>query len=90
MPELVRSLDGKKIASTDRDNLVRIELMDGRDYGIFFTLRRESPRRCKLFVVSAYLLDRPRQSVVKTGEMKFNTAVARVLKGQRPQFPPRR
>ena len=89
LPGFVRGLDGQRIASTQQHNLVRIELADGKDYGIFFTLRRESPKRCGLFVVSAYALDRPRQSVVVTGEMRFNVAVAMVLAGRKPKFPRR-
>jgi hypothetical protein len=90
LPELVRSLAGKRISSTRKQNLVRIELANGVDYGIFFTLRRESARRCSLFVVSAYALDRPRQSVVTTGEMHFTVTLALVLKGKVPNFPPKR
>lgn len=89
LPGLIRGLDGKRIASTNQDNLVRFEQEQGGDYGVFFTLRRESPKRCGLFVVSAYLLDRPRQTIVTTGEMRFNVAVAMVLEGRRPKFPPR-
>jgi hypothetical protein len=89
LPDIVRELDGQRIAGTDRENLVKITLADGRDYGVFFTLRRESARRCGLFVVSAYILDRPRQSVVRTGEMRFNVAVAIVLANRRLRFPGR-
>lgn len=90
LPAFVRGLDGKRVASTRSQNLVRIELANGAEYGVFFTLKREGKRRCGLFVVSAFVLDRPRQSVVTTGEMNFNVAVGMVLDGRQPRFPPRR
>jgi hypothetical protein len=87
LPGLVRGFDGKRIASTREGNLVRIELESGLRYAVFFTLRREGPMRCGLFVVSAYPLDDPRKSFAVTGEMRFNTAVGLVLSGKRPKFP---
>lgn len=89
LPALVRSLDGKRISQTRSGGLVRIDLADGRNYGIFFTIRRNDPKNCDLFVMSAYPFNADRRAIAVTGEMKFNVAVARVLAGKRPKFPPR-
>jgi hypothetical protein len=86
LPGIVRQLDGQRIASTREGNMVRITLQDGRTYPVFFTLRRESARRAALFVVSAYLWDRP-SSPATTGAMRFNVALAKVLRGEKPKFP---
>jgi hypothetical protein len=90
LPVQVRELDGKRIAQTRTGTLVRITLADGRDYGIFFTLTKMGAAACEMFVMSAYPLERPKKSVVATGEMKFNVAVALVLSGRKPKFPPGR
>jgi hypothetical protein len=87
LPELIRGLENKRISSTRNGNLVRVELADGQEYGVFFTLKKEAHNRCILYVVSAYPLSRPRQKIIVTGEMKFNVAVGLVLKGKRPKFP---
>jgi hypothetical protein len=87
LPALIRDLENKRISSTRNGNLVRVELAGGQDYGIFFTLKKQSQKHCVLYVVSAYPLNRPRQQIVATGEMKFAVAVALVLDGKRPKFP---
>jgi hypothetical protein len=86
LPGIIRQLDGQRIASTREGNMVRITLQDGRTYPVFFTLRRESARRAALFVVSAYLWDRPSPPAT-TGAMRFNVALAKVLRGEKPKFP---
>ncbi len=90
LPAQIRAFDGNRIAQTRTGTLVRITLADGREYGIFFTLKKTGATHCELFVVSAYPLERPKRSVVATGEMKFNVAIALVLGGKRPKFPPGR
>lgn len=90
LPAYVRSFDGQRIAQTRTGTLVRITMGDGSRYGIFFTLRKAGARCCDVFVVSAYPLDREPHTVVSTGEMKFNVAVAMVLSGKKPKFPPGR
>ena len=87
LPNLIRALDGKRILNTRRENLVRIDLVNGQGYGIFLTLRREGARHYGLFVVSAYKLDRLKDDIAENGEMKFNTAVSLILSGKKPKFP---
>lgn len=89
LPDLIRALDGRRISQTRNGDLVRVEMAGGRSYGIFFTLRREGPNSCRLFVMSAYPFASDRKVVAVTGEMKFNVAVALVLQGKAPKFPPR-
>lgn len=89
LPGFVRELDGRRIAQTRKGPLVRITLADGGNYGIFFTLRKSGHASCEMFVISAYPLGRPRAEIASTGEMKFNVAMALVLKGSTPKFPPR-
>jgi hypothetical protein len=90
LPDLVRAFDGRRVAQTRTGPLVRVTLADGRDYAIVFTLKKMGALTCELFVMSAYPLDRPKSQVVATGEMKFNVAVALVLQGKKPKFPPGR
>lgn len=89
LPDLIRNLDGKRISQTRFGDLVRVELENGNSYGIFFNLRRIGPKSCDLFVMSAYPFDTKYKMVAATGEMKFNVAVALILAGKRPRFPPR-
>jgi hypothetical protein len=89
LPDAIRSFDGVRFGATRRGNFVRVTLNDGRTYPIFFTLRHEGGRHVALFVVSAYALDRPTQ-VIETGEMRFNVAIAKLLKGEKLRFPPYR
>jgi hypothetical protein len=86
LPQLVRSLDGQRISSTRDGNLVRVTLQNGLTYPVFFTLRKEGAKRVGLFVVSAYVWG-GRSKISTTGEMKFNVAVAKILKGEKPKFP---
>lgn len=79
-------LDGQRIAQTRTSSLVRLTLESGATYGIFFSLKRRD-KTCELFVMSAYPLDRAAHSVVVTGEMKFNVAVAKILEGKQLKFP---
>lgn len=90
LPGYVRGFDGQRIAQTRTGTLVKITTPDGTRYGIFFTLKKAGSGGCELFVVSAYPLDREPGTVVATGEMKFNVAVALVLSGKKPKFPPGR
>ena len=90
LPAQIRSLDGQRIAQTRTSTLVRVTLASGLVYGIFFVLRRREKALCELFVLSAYPLERAVRSIVTTGEMKFNVAVAKVLEGKKLKFPPGR
>jgi hypothetical protein len=86
LPEIVKQMDGQKIASTREGNMVRITLQNGQTYPVFFTMRRAGKRRVELFVVSAYAWNKL-SAPATTGTMKFNVAVAKVLKGEKPVFP---
>jgi hypothetical protein len=90
LPAHVLDFDGRRIAQTRSATLVRVTLADARDYGIFFTLKKIGAAACEMFIMSAYPLDRPKKTVVATGEMSFNVAVAIVLSGRKPKFPPGR
>jgi hypothetical protein len=84
LPALLREIDGQRIAQTRKGTLVRVVLADGRKYGIFFKLEKTGAA-CDMFVMSAYP---PDEDPVATGKMKFNVAVALVLAGKKPKFPP--
>lgn len=89
MPEIIGSLSHKRVASTREGNMVRVETQSGEAYAIFFTLRRYSARRADLFVVSAYPMDKGKRPA-DTGEMKFDLALAKILRGEKAKFPNRR
>ena len=89
LPELLRTLPERRIAQTRTGSLVRIELVGQGEYGIFFLLTKEGKSSCELFVMSAYPLERG-QRVSTTGEMKFAVALAKVMRGEKPKFPPGR
>jgi hypothetical protein len=55
LPDIVRQMDGQKIASTREGNMVKVTLQSGQTYPVFFTMRRAGKRRVDLFVVSAYV-----------------------------------
>lgn len=88
LPELIKTFGSKRIASTRDGNLVRVESPDGQTYAIFFTLRKQSAERVNLFVVSAYPIQ-PGKKVADTGEMKFDIALAKILRGEKAKFPNR-
>ena len=88
LPELIKALGCKRIASTRDGNLVRIESPDGQTYAIFFTLRKQNAARVNLFVVSAYPIGTGKK-VAYTGEMKFDIALAKTLRGEKAKFPNR-
>jgi len=87
LPQIVRTLDRRRIARTRHGNLVHLRLPDGEEYAVFFTLRRLETARCALFVVSAYVPSSNVTRPAKTGEMVFNTAVALTLEGKPLKFP---
>ena len=88
LPGILSSLGAKRVASTREGNLVYVELAGGARYAVFFTLRRHNPRRAELFVVSAYPMEEGRRPA-DTGSMRFDLALAKVLRGERPKFPAR-
>ncbi|ESQ93373.1 hypothetical protein [Asticcacaulis benevestitus] len=88
LPELIKAFGGKRIASTRDGNLVRVESPDGQTYAIFFTMRKQSATRVNLFVVSAYPVGKGKK-VADTGEMKFDIALAKILRGKKARFPNR-
>jgi hypothetical protein len=88
LPEIIMSLHNKRIASSREGNLVRIEAPNGQTYAVFFTLRKQNTRRINLFVVSAYPVASGKR-VVDTGEMKFDKALAKIIRGEKPKFPSR-
>jgi len=90
LPARVRDFDGKRIAQTHNGTLACVTHADGREYAIFFTLSKTGAAACEMFLISAYPLERPKTYVIATGEMKFNLAVALVLSGKKPKFPPGR
>jgi hypothetical protein len=83
----IKNLNGKRISQARHETLIRVTLQDQRQYGIFFTLKKSGDAACDLFVVSAYLLDRPKAQIVVTGEMKFNVAVAKIIEKKKLKFP---
>lgn len=89
LPLIIRALGDKRVASTREGNMVRVEAKSGEAYAVFFTLRRHNARRADLFVVSAYPLDKGKRPA-DTGEMKFDLALVKILRGEKAKFPNRR
>lgn len=88
LPDLIKAFGNKRIASTRDGNLVRVESPDGQIYAIFFTLKKQSAARVNMFVVSAYPIGSGKK-VADTGEMKFDIALAKILRGEKAKFPNR-
>ncbi len=88
LPELIKAIGNKRIASTREGNLVRIETPDGQTYAIFFGLRKQNTARVNLYVVSAYPIGSDKK-VADTGEMKFDIALMKILRGEKAKFPTR-
>jgi hypothetical protein len=87
LPSIILDLPQRRICSTRQGNLVRITTEDAKVYPVFFTLRHAGGRRMELFVVSAYEWTRD-EKIATTGEMKFTVAIAKILRGEKPRFPP--
>jgi uncharacterized membrane protein YheB (UPF0754 family) len=88
LPHIIKSLQNKRIASTRNGNLVRTETAEGQTYAVFFTLRKFNARVVDLFVVSAYPITLGK-TIADTGEMKFDLALAKTIRGEKPRFPRR-
>jgi hypothetical protein len=93
LPDVVRSLDGRKCSFTDRNNYFVVELPEplpaGFEYWIFFDVRGVAERDAVLlFIQSAYAGDARKSPRSRRGEkVRFRMLVSKALEGQRAKRP---
>jgi len=54
---LIRSLPGKKVHQTPESNFAIITMQDGREYRVYFNIRRLRKKELRIYVESAYAPD---------------------------------
>jgi hypothetical protein len=94
LPDVVRTLDGRKCFFTDRNNYFVVELPAelpaGFEYWIFFDVRGVAePDAVLLFIQSAYAGDTRKSPYSRRREkVRFRMLVSKALEGQRARRPP--
>jgi hypothetical protein len=94
LPDVVRSLDGRKCFFTDRNNYFVVELPEalptGFEYWIFFDVRGiAEPDAVLLFIQSAYAGDTRKSPYSRRREkVRFRMLVSKALEGRRSKRPP--
>jgi len=94
LPDVVRSLDGRKCFFTDRNNYFVVELPEtlptGFEYWIFFDVRGVAkPDAVLLFIQSAYAGDTRKSPYSRRREkVRFRMLVSKALEGRRSKRPP--
>ena len=94
LPDVVRSLDGRKCFFTDRNNYFVVELPEalpaGFEYWIFFDVRGvPEPDAVLLFIQSAYAGDTRKSPYSRRREkVRFRMLVSKALEGRRTKRPP--
>ncbi len=83
---LIKGFERKTVTRSSDGNLVRIELPEGRNYAIFFTLRKTPDRQCEMTVISAFCPENPKV-IADSGSMKFKLAVCKILRNQPLKMP---
>lgn len=86
---LIRSLPGNKVYQTPEANFAIITMQDGREFRVFFNVRRDAKKKVKLYVESAYPLDSERfQVVLATNfqKVRFVALIDKVLSNEKLVF----
>lgn len=86
---LIRSLTGTKVYQTPESNFAIITMQDGREYRVFFNVRREGKKKAKLYVESAYPPDAERFQVVPATafqKVRFVALIDKVLSHEKLVF----
>jgi hypothetical protein len=86
---LIRGLPGNKVYQTPESNFAIITMQDGREYRVFFNVRRDSKKKIKLYVESAYPPDAERFQVVPATayqKVRFVALVDKVLSNEKLVF----
>lgn len=91
LPEVIRSIGGRRCFHTGHDNFFTVELIDGQgeriEYTVYFKLSRASSKgRLNLYVQSAYVQEKiPRtrpspRKPIRFSVIVYNVAVGKVIK----------
>jgi hypothetical protein len=86
---LIRSLPGSKIYQTPESNFAIITAQDGREYRVFFNVRRDAKKKVRLYVESAYPPDAERLQVVPATnfqKVRFVALIDKVLSNEKLVF----
>lgn len=86
---LIRNLPGNRVYQTPESNFAIINMQDGREYRVFFNVRRLGKKKVRLYVESAYPPDAERFQVVPATayqKVRFGLLVDRVLSNEPLDF----
>lgn len=86
---LVEGLPGSKVYQTPESNFAIITMQDGREYRVFFNARRDSKKKIRLYVESAYPPDAEKFQVAPASsyqKVRFVALVDKVLSNEEPVF----
>lgn len=86
---LIEGLPQTRVHQTPESNFAIITMQDGREYRVYFNVRRESKRKIKLYVESAYPPDAEKFEVLpatKHQRVRFVALVDKVLNNEKLVF----
>ncbi len=85
---LITGLPGVRVYQTPESNFAIITMQDGREYRVFFNIRKIAKNKVRLYIESAYAPDPERFPVPATvfQKVRFLILVDKVLKGERLEF----
>ena len=86
---LIAGLPGNKVHQTPEANFAIITMQGGREYRVFFRIKKIGKNKVRLYVESAYAADPARYKVVPASvyqKVRFLLLVQKVLKGEALTF----
>ena len=86
---LICGLPGSRVYQTPESNFAIITMQDGREYRVFFNVRRSAKKKVRLYVESAYSPDAKRFQIVPTSayqKVRFGILIDKVLSDERLEF----
>lgn len=86
---LIEGLPGSKVYQTPESNFAIITMQDGREYRVFFNVRRDSKKKIRLYVESAYPPDAEKFQVAPATsyqKVRFVALVDKVLSNEKLVF----
>ena len=88
LPELIDSLPAAQVYLTPESNFMRLGAGDTTEYRMYFSLKRLSrgPYDLKLYVQSAYPLERPGLALTKMQKVRFKVLADKILNQERLGF----
>jgi hypothetical protein len=89
LADLIRGLPGMRVHQTPESNFAIITTRDGREYRVFFNVRKLGKKKLRLYVESAYTPDAERFNVAPASayqRVRFGILCDKVLSGEKLVF----